>query len=83
MPWWKRTQKPGGMGIPDTRTERVIDRLEIVAERMEAVAKVLSADMDRADDEDRVLRGVIRDAQGGRPTRKRSSPSGGEYDASR
>lgn len=64
MPWWRRVALPEDMTRPDTRTERVIDRLEVVAERMEAVAKILSDDLDAADSEQHELHRIVREAQG-------------------
>lgn len=68
MPWWKRTAMPESMTRPDARTEKVIDRLEVVAERMEAVAKVLADEMDANDSEQYELQRLVREAQG-RPRR--------------
>jgi hypothetical protein len=77
MPWWKRVAIPESMNRPDTRTEKVIDRLETVAERMEKVASLLASDLDKADAEQRILRRAIREAQGGRPPRAGGGEGGG------
>lgn len=74
MPWWKKVAIPPSMKVPDLRTERVIDRLEVVAGRMEAVAKILSDDLDCADAEQRDLQRIVRDAQGGRASRRSADP---------
>lgn len=75
MPWWKKVALPEDMTRPDGRTEKVIDRLETVAERMEAVAKVLSDDLDKADEEQHQLQRIVREAQG-RPRRSFKSDRG-------
>lgn len=78
MPWWRRIELPEDMTRADVRTEKVIERLGAVAERMEAVAQVLSDDLDTEEDEQRELRRVIKEAQGGRP--ERASRAGSEED---
>lgn len=65
MPWWKRVEKPESMTRPDTRTEKVVERLEVVAERMEKVAEILAGDLEKEEDEQRELRRIIRDLQRG------------------
>lgn len=77
MPWWKRVAKPESMTRPDMRTEKVIDRLEMVAERMEKVAKILADDMDVHDAEQHDLQRIVREAQD-RPRRGGARPDRGD-----
>ena len=73
QPWWRKVAKPESMSRPDTRTEKVIERLEIVAERMENVARVLSDDLDTEEEEQRDLHRIVREAQG-RQRRRPGAP---------
>jgi tellurite resistance-related uncharacterized protein len=54
MPWWKKTQIPEAMQRPDTRTEAVLDRLEIIAARLEKVSHALEDELDEDEKEARI-----------------------------
>jgi hypothetical protein len=53
MRWFWQVKKPDDMNRPDLRTEKVVARLEITAERLEKVAALLADDLEAKDREDR------------------------------